>query len=230
MALTRPAVFSLVPCKKAGYRTSLEDAEATTLVPPGHRFDQGNMSAIVVDRENRAITMPPGTAIGPGGIGKGLAADLVVSELLALGATGALVNVGGDLAAAGTPPSENGWTIVVEDPFNSESGTTQLEIDGGGVATSSTLTRRWTRIRKAAHHIIDPSTGAPSDTDLAATTVIAPCGWLAEAHATAVILGGSSRFLDYCDGHRLDAVAVTRGRRTLAVDSLASLFRWEPPV
>ena len=40
-------------------------------------------------------------------------------------------------------------------------------------------------------------------------TVVAEAGWEAEAHATAALLAGSDRVLDYFDRHRLDGVATT---------------------
>ena len=61
------------------------------------------------------------------------------------------------------------------------------------MATSSTRSRRWIHDGAIRHHVIDPASGAMSDTDLAAVTVIARSGWLAEAHATAAILAGQRR-------------------------------------
>ena len=49
------------------------------------------------------VWLGPEVQVDQGGIGKGLAADLVVDLLLAEGALGALVNVGGDLRAASRP-------------------------------------------------------------------------------------------------------------------------------
>ncbi len=58
---------------------------------------------IVIDPIVGAVTLPSGVELDLGGIGKGLAADLVVDELLAAGAAGACVNVGGDLRARRAP-------------------------------------------------------------------------------------------------------------------------------
>ena len=77
------------------------------------------------------------------GIGKGLAADLVTAELCSAGATGALVGIGGDLVARGTPPDDAGWVIVVEDPDDPAVALARIAIDAGGVATSSTRSNRW---------------------------------------------------------------------------------------
>jgi thiamine biosynthesis lipoprotein len=56
--------------------------------------------------------------------------------------------------------------------------------------------------------VIDPASATQSTTDLAAVTVIARTGWLAEAHATAALLSGSHGVLDYLDRHDLTGLAI----------------------
>ena len=75
------------------------------------------MSAMVrVDYEASTLTVPVLSAIDLGGIGKGMAADIVAEELVEAGATGALVNVGGDLRCAGRPGDDTSWFLGIEDP------------------------------------------------------------------------------------------------------------------
>ena len=66
---------------------------------------------------------------------------MVVTELLSAGTGGALVSVGGDLAAAGTPPGA-GWHVAVEHPLDASRDLMTLVLGAGGIATSSTLSRR----------------------------------------------------------------------------------------
>jgi FAD:protein FMN transferase len=136
-----------------------------------------------------AVWLPAGTALDSGGIGKGLAADLLTEELLRRGAGGALVNVGGDLVARGTPPAGPRWVVSVDEP-RTGAELARLAIAEGAVATSSPLRRRWRRGGVEAHHLIDPATGAPAAAVLAGVTVVAGAGWWAEALATAVCVGG----------------------------------------
>ena len=164
---------------------------------------------VMIDPATSAVMVPTGVGLDPGGIGKGLAADLVVIELLAGGTGGALVSVGGDLAAAGTAPTPEGWLVAVEHPLDSSREFMTLALEAGGIATSSTLTRTWSQNGDRRHHVIDPATGTCATTDLAAVTVIARAGWEAEAHATAALLCGSERALDYLDGHQLAGIAMT---------------------
>ena len=60
---------------------------------------------------------PADTGFDPGGIGKGLAADIVVDELRAEGAAGVCINLGGDVRVEGAARRGDAWTIAVEHPW-----------------------------------------------------------------------------------------------------------------
>jgi thiamine biosynthesis lipoprotein len=180
----------------------------------------GDLTDIVMDPSTSTVTAPVGTALDPGGIGKGLAADLAVAQLLHAGAAGALVAIGGDISCAGRPPQLAGWPITIEDPDDPTADLVAFTTTGGGVATSSTRSRRWTCGGISRHHIIDPATATMSGTDLAAVTVVAPSGWLAEAHATAAILAGSTDVLAYLAANQLSGLAVTADGRALSTADL----------
>jgi thiamine biosynthesis lipoprotein len=137
-----------------------------------------------------AITVPDGVTIDPGGIGKGLAADITAELLLDRGAEGALVNVGGDLRALGRAPGSDGWVVTVDDPTDAGRELLRLAMPEGAVATSSRLRRRWRTTAGEAHHIIDPATGRPADTDVVAVTVVAGEAWSAEALTKSLFLAG----------------------------------------
>ncbi|MGD9752759.1 MAG: FAD:protein FMN transferase [Acidimicrobiia bacterium] len=207
-------------------------------VLPATAVAGGDPSAIVLDALRRTATIPIGMAIDAGGIGKGLAADLIVLDLLAGGAAGALCSIGGDLSMAGRPPTPDGWRIAVERPAldggpDAVGGPgpgvlVTLSVSGGGVATSSVRSRRWQVGDEQRHHVIDPRTGHPSDTDLAAVTVFARSGWQAEAHATAALLRGRDGALAHLHGHGLDGIAIDRDGRVLTTDALRHLDGLRP--
>ena len=76
----------------------------TTIPAPG-------CAGIVVDQIVGAVRLPRGVHFDPGGIGKGLAADLVAEELMRAGAHGVCVNVGGDLRVEGESPDGGDWVV-----------------------------------------------------------------------------------------------------------------------
>jgi FAD:protein FMN transferase len=168
-----------------------------------------------------AVTVPVGVTFDPGGIGKGLAADLTACLLTDSGAGGALVNLGGDLRAIGRAPTTDGWMITVPDPIEPGRELVRLAISEGAVATSSRLRRRWMTASGEAHHLIDPRTGRPADTDVVAVTVVAAEGWWAEALTKALFLTGPAGLDEAGDLH---AVIVTAdGTRHTTPDLKATL-------
>ena len=144
-----------------------------------------------LDERTGLITVPAGRALDPGGIGKGLAADMVSAGLLRRGVQGALVNVGGDLRCRGLAP-DGGWRIDIADPRDADaSSVAQVVLAKGAVCTSGVRKRRWARPDgTVAHHLLDPDTGTPTEAEVASVSVVAPAGWIADVLAKAVILAG----------------------------------------
>ena len=142
---------------------------------------------------DQCVTLPRHVGIDPGGIGKGLAADIIAEELFQAGATGVLVNIGGDARALGTCSGEP-WEIGIRDDRQPHSPVVaEQNLGTSGVATSSTLRRRW----QGRHHLIDPMTGAPTASDVVQATVFAPSAWQAEAMATYALVRGRDAFLNW---------------------------------
>jgi thiamine biosynthesis lipoprotein len=163
--------------------------------------------AIELDDLVSAVRLPRGVALDLGGIGKGVAADQVATELLDAavpGVRGVLVNLGGDLRARGEAPAPHGWVVAVDDPLDT-GRTGVLALAEGAVATSTKLRRTWTRGDRTLHHLIDPRTGAPAESGLASVTVVAGEAWRAEVLAKAAFIAG----LD--DGRALIASAGATG-------------------
>src|SRR5690606_2471757 len=135
--------------------------------------------------------LPPHLRLDPGGLGKGLAADLVAGELMAAGASGALVDLGGDLRVVGSSPAGETWRIDVEHPGRPGRPIARVETRDGAVATSSRGRRRWTGTDGAAvHHLLDPASGHPAEPDWTSATALARTGVDAEVGATVAFLDG----------------------------------------
>ena len=137
-----------------GYAASCYDATLRTSLPSGS-CRAGRPGAILVDARDAVVQLPAGTTLDPGGLGKGLAADIVAEELLSAGASGALVEIGGDLRVAGEPPTGDGWTIGIRSAVDGEPHRV-ARLTAGGVATSSSRLRTWRHEGRAYHHLIDP--------------------------------------------------------------------------
>jgi thiamine biosynthesis lipoprotein len=142
-------------------------------------------AGIRIDPIVGAITLPIGTAIDLGGIGKGLAADLVVADLAAAGVAGACVNVGGDLRVWGRAPTDDGWVVDLE-----HRPELRFALADGAIATSSSYKRHWVRDGSTVHHLLDPQLGRSARAGLVAVTVIAGTASAAEVLTKAAFVAG----------------------------------------
>jgi thiamine biosynthesis lipoprotein len=167
---------------------------------------------VTVSPKSAMVWLPAGVGIDPGGIGKGLAADIVAEELRAAGAQGALVNLGGDLRVIGRPDDAECWYVDLEDPISGDAQRSVALVDGG-LASSSTEKRAWKRDGRDVHHLIDPGTGTSTDRAIVGATVIAREAWRAEVLTKACIVRGSAG-LELVDRFGAAAQLVRRdGRR-----------------
>lgn len=165
---------------------------------------------VSLDEVDGRVTLGSGCRLDLGGIAKGWAADRALERLSSAGP--ALVNAGGDVACTGGP-----WHIGVE--TSAESIT--LELLAGGLATSGRDRRRWGREDRDAHHLIDPATGAPADTELIRATATADTAAEAEVRATALFLAGTlERAAAEADGAGIPAVLVAEDGRSLLAGGL----------
>jgi thiamine biosynthesis lipoprotein len=204
-----------------GYSSSRDDATLRTSLGP-EVAPQGQPERILVDPTHGVVQLPRGTTLDPGGLGKGLAADIVCEELLAAGANGALVEVGGDLRAAGETPSAQGWTVSVAASFPDESPSV-IGLQSGGIATSSSRIRTWQAGEETRHHLLNSQTLQPCRTSVVACTVIAGTGAWAEAFTKPAFALEIPDALEFFEQHGL-AVCVTTDDRTQHVTPAWSEF------
>lgn len=146
------------------------------------------MGGIVIDPDAHTVCLPSGVGLDPGAIGKGLAGDVVAAEIHAAGADGVLINLGGDITTRGQAGNGPWVAQIADDRLESSPLLHEVRLSAGrrAVATSSSLRRRW----HGRHHVIDPTTGLPAESDVAQASVIAPTGWQAEAATTYALVRG----------------------------------------
>lgn len=149
---------------------------------------------VSVDPAAHRVTLPAGVVLDLGATVKGWAADRSAARIADKLGCGALVSLGGDTAVAGTPP-EGGWRIRVQDvtgpvEADPDGPVTVIAIREGGLATSSTAARRWSRGGNVLHHILDPRTGMPAPPIWRTVSVAAASCADANTAATAAVIRG----------------------------------------
>jgi len=187
---------SILPdLERIGYDRSMDLIRAEDALLPPVRFGLGPnrlpLDALLINPEHNLIFVPNGMRLDLGGIAKGWIAEQA-ALVLAEHSSACLVDAGGDMFMVGLPEGEESWQIDLEDPRNAGLTLTSLNVPPGALTTSSVVKRKWMQGETSRHHLIDPRTGEPAETDWLCVTVIAPHADMAEVFAKALLIAGPS--------------------------------------
>jgi thiamine biosynthesis lipoprotein len=206
----------------AGYdRTFAEIAVDDRLVVPQ---PDGQWRAIQRQSLKRSICLPRDARLDLGGVAKGWAADRAAKKLGVHGP--ALIDAGGDIAISGPQADGSPWPIGIRNPLQPDQHFETLKIAQGGVATSGRDYRRWQKGGLWQHHIIDPRTGLPAQTDVLSATVIAPSTFEAEVAAKVILLSGSEAGLDWLEEQENYAAVIVREDGQAVYSAQLSNYLW----
>lgn len=175
----------------------------------------------------------PDAHIDLGGIAKGYIADRFKETLASKGARRMLIDLGGNIAVAGGKPDGSPWRIGIRTPAPSWSAGgadsfATIGIYDGSVVTSGVYERAFVRDGRLYHHILDPETGFPAETDLLSATVVSRDSIDGDGYATALILMGTDRAIAFAEAHpRIEAVLLTREGDVLATSGIGSDVEWQ---
>jgi thiamine biosynthesis lipoprotein len=189
-----------------GYAVSFQHPGRVTTLAEGVRTG-GDLASIEVD--GTTVRLPRGMTLDSGGIGKGLAADLLAARALESGASGAMIEIGGDLVALGEGPLDGTWSVGVEHPDDAAQHVEIIRISSGAVATSGTRRRSWTADGETRHHLLDPRTLLPARTGLASATVVAGTGARAEVLTKVAFVPPEQGFLEWLPSRNAAGLIIT---------------------
>ena len=188
-------------------------------------------SAIAID--GQMVSLAPGQAVDLGGIAKGYASDCLADIFLSSGADSGYVSLGGNVLAWGAKENGDPWRIGVKDPRDTSSLCGVLELKSAYAVTSGGYERCFEENGKTYHHIIDPATGYPSDSDLLSVTIVMDWngealngktgnGTLCDALSTALFVMGEEEAADFWRSgpYDFDMVLVTADGRVLSTPGI----------
>lgn len=188
--------FILPSLHKAGYRQSFVERYRNDPQP-----DYANRQvAAPADLEigDNWVRIPFLTALDLGGCGKGYLADQLAAHPAAQSVAGFWFSLGGDIAGAGYDQSNRPWMVQVASVEPSLPVTWyEAAADGFAIATSGPGVRRGRSNGRPWHHLIDPRSAQPSQTDVAQATVVADRAVLADVLASGAVLSGSQEAASY---------------------------------
>lgn len=168
-------------------------------------------------QQGRIVKPSPGTSFNFSAIAKGYGCDRVGEMFRSNGIADYLVEIGGEIAAAGSPAHGGKWNVSVDKPIFSESELHEsmvvIGITDCGVATSGNYRNFRKESGKTIGHTIDPTTGLPSESDMLSATIVASNCMLADAYATACMAMGSAKAKKMINRLNLAAMLVTSDGR-----------------
>ncbi len=130
------------------------------------------------------VSIPRGSTIDFGGFGKGWLIDKLCKIISNQGINNYIINGGGDIYVHSDTPK----LLYLEHPTDQSKTIGQTSVAKGALAVSSTIKRRWVQDDKSHHHIIDPSTGQSSDSEVVSSYVRAESALIADTLATILIV------------------------------------------
>ncbi len=136
---------------------------------------------------------------------QGYSVDVVTRFFKDHGITNCIVEIWGEVFAAGKPNSKDQWIIGIEKPIENKTSKNQLytglKVENKGVATSGDY-RRFTIENgvKYAHHL-DPKTGYPTKNTMLSATIVSPDCITSDATATALLVMGLKNAKKYLKKH-----------------------------
>ena len=177
--------------------------------------------------ENNTVTLPAGMEIDLGGIAKGYIADKV-ADIIREKAYAGIVSLGGNVYTVGKKPDGSAFSVGIKDPHNPAASKAIIYTGDGTVVTSGTYERGFSFGGERFHHILDPKTGWPSQSDLVSATFVMDSSMTADALATACIVIGSEKSLALAKELQLDAMFIDKDGQAFFTEGFEAKYNYTP--
>jgi thiamine biosynthesis lipoprotein len=172
----------------AGYDDDIETVRRRGPQATGSTGPIPGWQQVRLNRKLAMVGVPKGSSLDLGATAKAWTADRAALVLSKRHGCAVLVEIGGDLRAAGTPAEP--WVIEVAEREGDPG--VPVTLAHGGLTTSTRTARRWSTPGGFAHHVIDPRTGRPADGPWRTASVWAPTVVRANTFSTALIATGDA--------------------------------------
>lgn len=185
---------------------------------------------VVLDEKNGKLILGSGQQMDLGGIAKGFTSARIIEIWKKTGITSGMVSLGGNVQVLGTKPDGSDWKIGVQKPGDKEGNMIGvLSVKDCAVITSGGYERYFEEADKTYHHILDTTTGAPSESGLTSVTIVSTDGTLADGLSTSLFVMGREKAIAYWREHReeFDAVFVEENGDISVTEGLQDKFQSE---
>jgi thiamine biosynthesis lipoprotein len=212
-----PALLSAVELWGFGARAVAEGLPEATDISTLRGQKHGWRDLVV---QGEGMVKPAEVRLDLCAIAKGFAVDELMRLLQAEpGVRAALIEVGGELKGWGVQPDGLPWWVEVEAPDAAKGPRTVAALCGWAVATSGERVRSFVHEGRVHSHTIDSVTQAPTRSDIVSATVFDPECWRADALATALMVMGEERAIEFATQHDIPCLLWVRDSGLRAVRS-----------
>lgn len=182
------------------------------------------MDALVIEG-NQVYLTNSNANLDIGGIAKGYIADQMKDYLVSLGITSGIINLGGNIVCIGPKSDASDYKIGIRDPFNTSSILGSVGVPEGSIVTSGVYERFITYQNTRYHHVLDPSTGYPSNSGLVSATIIGPDSAKCDALSTACLVLGKEDALSLIENSDdYECILITTEKEVITSTGLSDNF------
>ncbi|RDY25421.1 FAD:protein FMN transferase [Romboutsia weinsteinii] len=179
------------------------------------------------DSTKEVFLSQKGMMLDLGSIAKGYVADEIVTLLKNEGVNKAIIDLGGNIYALGSKEENKGWNIGIQDPFDDRGNAVGVvEVADKSVVTTGVYERFIEENGVKYHHILNPKTGYPYETEIAGVSIIADKSVDADALSTLIFTKGLEEGLKLVEElDTVDAVFITNNKEVYITDGLKGNFK-----
>jgi len=210
------------------WNIGFEDAKVPSQDEINEVIDTIDYNNIEINDSTKEVFLTKkGMEIDLGSIAKGYIADEIANILKQEGVNRAIIDLGGNIYALGSKSSDSNWKIGIQNPFNDRGEVVGgIEVSDKTVVTSGIYERFIEENGVKYHHILNPKTGYPYETDIAGVSIITDKSIDADALSTLTFTKGLEEGLKFIEGlDNVDAIFITNDKKIYITDNIRDSFK-----
>jgi thiamine biosynthesis lipoprotein len=188
---------------------------------------QIGMDKISIDEKTNTVSLKDNAEIDLGGIAKGYTSQKVAEIFANYGVEHGVISLGGNVQAIGTKVDGSRWKVGIESPSDEiENMVGTYGAKDEAVITSGGYERYFEQDGVTYHHILDPKTGRPSDSDLISVTIVSKDGMRADCLSTTLFVLGKEKAEQYWKEHsdEFDCILVDKDCNIYVTEGIEENF------
>lgn len=199
-------------------------------VPEPHEVEEKvklvNYRDLILEEPDKAKLTKPGQIVDLGAIAKGYGGDEAIRIYKKHGIKSAYINLGGNTVVLGSKPDGSPWRVAIQNPRGENNTYIGIvPVTDKAVVTSGDYERYFEKDGKRYHHIFDPKTGYPAESDLISASVITEKSIMADVLSTAVFVLGLDKGMELIENlEGVEGIFVTREKKVYVSSGLAETF------